>query len=165
MAKMQLDFTESAKQLAPEGEYLLRWAPQNKLVDFNKTGKKPFVLGPSKASGKPVWTLQWEPFNPPPGVSMDQIEKCVILDWVSLSPNALFTAKNLIWACGQQIECSNCHAEYEANLDTCPECQSAVFLVDWDFLDSAQPGAFVKIEKDQKGERDVNTIKKYFRPS
>lgn len=94
---------------------------------------------------------------------MADLEKARLMTWVSLAPNALFTLKNLCFACVQDITCSSCNADYVASLDVCPNCQSPMFEVDLDFIDSATPKAFVKIEKDQKGEKDVNTIVKYSR--
>lgn len=148
MAKMRLDYTESQRQLCPDGEYSLRC--KEKKQELSKTSKQPMI------------TVDWYPFDPPPGVTMDQIEKCSIRTWVSLAPNALFTLKNLMHASGIACECAGCGNEYEANLDQCPSCQSALFEFDPDFIDTASPKALIAIEKDQKGEKDVNVIKKYF---
>jgi hypothetical protein len=148
MAKMRLDYTESQRQLAPDGEYSLR--AKEKKQELSKTSKQPMI------------TIDWLPFDPPPGVTMDQIDKCSIRTWVSLAPNALFTLKNLMHACGVQCECAGCGNNYDANLDACPNCGSALFEFDPDFIDTATPKALVAIEKEQKGEKDVNVIKKYF---
>lgn len=146
--KMKFDMTDSKRQLAPEGEYALRF--KSKKIE-------------NSSKGKPMITLDWTPFNPPPGVAMSDIEKCQIRTWVSLAPNALFTLKNLCHACEQEITCVSCNNDYDPSLDVCPACQSPLFEVDLDFIDTSTPKAFIKIEKDQKGEKDVNTVVKYSR--
>lgn len=143
--KMKFDFSESKRQIAPEGEYSLRF--------------KEKVVKNSKA-GKPMIEIQWKPFDPPAGVSMDEIDKCIIWDRISLAPNALFSLKALCAASNQDVECSNCSTVYEATNDVCPSCQSPLFEVDLDFIDEASPRAFVKIEPYQG--RDTNKIEKYF---
>jgi len=144
--KMSFDYTESARQIAPEGEYQGRMK-EKKLETSSK--------------GKPMLTVTWLPYDPPPGVSMDQIDKCELRDWISLAPNALFSLKNLCVGCGIQITCVSCNNDYEAKHDFCPSCQSALFTVDLDLIDDKNPGLFVTITKD-KNDKDVNEIKKYF---
>ena len=147
MAKMQLDFTESQRVIAPEGEYSLRL--------------KEKVKKPSRASGKLMFELSWMPFDPPDGVSQESLDKCIIKDWISLAPNALFSLKNLMWASGVECECAGCNNKYSAKLDACDRCQSAVFSVDDDFIGATEVRAFIIVKKDQAGENDVNEIKKY----
>lgn len=146
--KMKFDYSDSKRQIAPRGEYQLRLKAKN--------------IKNSKA-GNPMIEADFTPFNPPNGVLMDQIDKCVIRTWISLAENALFTLKNLCFACDQEIECANCHTTYSADLEECPNCKSPIFEVDLDFIDTAQPWAFVEVEKSQDGARDVNTILKYSR--
>lgn len=149
MAKMKLDFSESQRQIVPEGEYQLRC--------------KEYKIKNSK-SGKPMIEISWIPFDPPSGVTMAEIDKAVLRDWVSLAPNALFSLKNLMLACGQECECANCGNKYSAKLEVCDRCQSAVFEVDDDFISRAEPRAFVTVKKDQNNENDVNEVKTYIAP-
>ena len=146
MPRMKLDFTESQRQIAPEGEYSLRC--------------KELIRKNSKA-GRPMLEIHWIPFNPPAGVGMDEIDKCIIKDWISLSPNALFSLKNLMHACGVECECASCNNKYSAKLEVCDRCQSAVFEVDDDFILTSEPKAFVVVAKDQNNENDVNQVKAY----
>lgn len=145
--KMHLDFSESKRQLAPEGIYTLR-------CDDIK-------LETSKKSGNQMFVIDWVPYNPPAGIPFDAIDRCKIRTWVSLAPNALFTLKNLLKACNIPCECSNCATEYEAGLDECPDCKSTLFTFDPDQIRAATPQAYVKVEKSQDGARDVNTIERY----
>lgn len=149
MAKMKLDFTESQRQVVPEGEYSLRCKEKK--------------IKPSK-SQKPMIEITWIPFDPPDGVAMSQIDKANLKDWVSLAPNALFSLANLMVACGVSKECSNCQNSYSAKLEVCDRCQSAIFDFDPDFIDTAEPRAFVIVKKDQAGENDVNEVKTYIAP-
>lgn len=144
MAKMRIDFTESQRQVCPEGEYSLR--AEKKEVK-------------NSSAGKPMIEITWIPFNPPDGVSMDQIEKAKPKDWISLAPNALFSLASLMNAAGVPKECSSCQNQYSAKLDVCDRCSSAVFDVDSDFIDTCEVRAFLKVKKDQKNENDVNEIR------
>ena len=146
MAKMTLDFTESQRVLCPEDEYSLRLK--------EKTIK-------NSAAGKPMIELSWIPFDSATGIPASDLEKCILKDWISLQPNALFSLKNLMLACGVSCECQSCGNTYSAKLEVCDRCQSAIFQVDPDFIDSSEPRAFVIVTKDKAGENDVNQIKKY----
>lgn len=148
--KMRFDYTESKRPIAPEGEYSLRFKKKS--------------IGPAKESGKDRIEIDYELFDPPPGVSMAEIEKVNLRTWVSLSPNALFTLKNLAYACNQKITCAGCSTDYEGILEVCPECQSPLFEVDLDFIDTNSPKAFLKIEKDRNG-KDQNNVVRYSRPT
>lgn len=149
MAKMKLDFTESQRQIAPEGIYSLRC--KDKTIKLSK-------------NQKPMVEIYWIPFNPPDGVSMDQIDKCTLKAWISLAPNALFSLANLMAATNQEKECVNCGNKYSAKLEVCDRCSSAVFEFDPDFIDSAEPQAFITIKKDQNNENDVNEVTTYIVP-
>lgn len=157
MAKMKLDFSESKRVVYPEGEYSLQ--------PTKRTTK------PSKSSGKPMFEMEWRPFNPPDGVNMQDYQNAKgenppIRSWISLAPNALFSLANLMFAAGMDKECAGCGLGYKANLEVCPSCQSALFEFDPDAIDQIQEvRAFVKVEKDQKGENDVNTIATFIAPS
>jgi uncharacterized OB-fold protein len=93
---------------------------------------------------------------------MDLLSKVELTTWISLAPHALFTLKQVYSAAKIELECANCGDFYTAALDRCPKCQSTKFAIDYSVLDGIEIGAFLRVEKDQKGEKDVNVVEKYF---
>jgi len=147
---VDLDYEESLNQIAPEGEYGIRLT-------------KDAVQGISASSQKPMVTCEWEPFDPPPHVTMDQIQKCKIMSWISLQPNALFTLKEVLHAAKSDLICKACNQPYSAEIDRCPSCQSTKFSADLGVLKQGlEIGAYLKPGRNQKNTRDVTEIVKYF---
>jgi len=144
---------ESIRPKAPEGEYSLRLDPKTTLKPENSQ------------AGKPMLVLYWHLFNPPPGVNFEDIKDCEVRDKITLSPNALFSIRNLLWACDIPLECDSCKTVYTADLDGCPNCKKTLFGFESELIRTKHPRAFVNQEKAFQSENIVNSIVKYTKPT
>lgn len=142
-----LDYTESQRQVAPMGEYSVRF------IKWTKEQSK---------KGKPMLVLEAELFNPPPGVTMEMIERAKPRAFISLAPNALFSLKELWYAAGEEIECQDCQTMYEAYLDKCPKCMSLKFFFNPMRIPTFEVRALVEVAQDEKG-NDQNRFKTFSR--